>query len=364
MQRILLLALPAMILILASCGESGSPTGGGDDPPSIASWTPASGSTVSPNLSQIVIDFSESILRESFEPEGSDARLIMSMAWVSGFDDPGVWNADSSRFTVDLGGLPPGSQVYIDMGPFLDTEGNSSENPEPYLLEVSGEKEWFFWDEGFLWYYVNHLAEREEPELFRNVAESSSIGDFKITTELPIGPDSWQGDWARYFQGDFNDVDYMGFSYWHGSGWTDNLFEPPQHFFQPEGSWQEQSTVSIDFGQGSVPGTMDIDVEVVGHEDLVAYISTLEDEGDGPGDMILPDCAILAMDYTLTGEYLGDPNTVFRSGADTLWICAGVGLVRERSSGMEWNHDAQELAEYRTEYDLMLWGPEGFELPE
>ena len=342
-----------------------------DTPPTILSWSPANGATgVAHDIGLVGITFSEPVDPESVQPTAMDARFVMAMS----FGEPD-WNADFSALTLDVGNFPPGTTIFLDLGPFMDRAGNVSEDPDPWEITIAGTADWFPNGASDSWSFFGIETDEAGNPIYGMHFYDSRIGNISGNN---FSVDRWAPDYreetldgSEFYTKLSGGIEFRGFGELSGEGpaqeWVENYFSAPIDWLMLPPSagqtWSGTTTLSEDGDEL----TVEYGFEVLPFEDLMLdfpdggggdppppfRFGARED--DGPDNITIPGCAPVVLNYELTledPENLGE-TIILSAGVDTMWYCPGVGMVRGGSRETRYE-DGQET-EVRWNRDYALW---------
>jgi hypothetical protein len=328
-----------------------------ETPPYIVSYSPADGATgVSRDVGQLVITFSEPIIDDSLEPQAMDPRLTMLM--VHGDPD---WDATGTVLTINLLRLPAGTELFVDLGSFMDLAGNESADPAEWNITVAGEVDWFpsgandTW-EGFGHYEDMPPGDRDGYE-FERIISNISGSEFHMETWAylyvpPLSGDrEYEHESSEFFSKSASWAELTGSGRWEWDGETQIWWE---QFFTPAVSWMPLSVNAGYTWDGT--GTMDMDGEtadlsytgtVAGLEDVpfefflrgdrVASDNSWfgSENGDRFMSMEIRDCAVVYLTHVVTAEMEVEPGewetVTVHEGWDSLWYAPGVGMIKSHT---------------------------------
>jgi hypothetical protein len=345
-------------------------TGVDDTPPTIVSWNPANGSTDVPRgIGSMSITFSEPVNPKSIYPELIDARFMALMGLFE--DTEPDWNADFTMMTVQVGILPPGTEIFIDLTPFSDLAGNESANPPEWRVTTAGTADWFPAAEGDWW--LGFEFEFDEGGMaaweYIDKVEDVSGNDFDINHYLDNGLRSLdQLDSAEYMTKLSDRIELRGFGEYDEGDWLDQAFTPPIDFFwlPPTLGLTWSDVATIDLGEGET-GDLTITGEILDFEDFAFGEDSPDDplmgstkaggqrlfgRENGEPEAVFPECAVVELTHTIVADLGEGPMTV-HEGIDTLWVCSGVGVVYERAHSSDW--DGEQLDDYHGAQMIYLW---------
>jgi hypothetical protein len=328
--------------------------------PEIVSWTPVDGSTGVPNdIGTISVTFSEAVDPESVNPTSMDARLVSAM----NYGDP-IFSADYTEVTLELGNLPPGTTIFLDLGPFSDRAGNVSTDPDRWEITIAGTIDWFPAGAGDNWGWFEVETDEEgnplsEPYLTNARVDSIDGNDFRIDSysehnrEEVLEESEYYtkgADWLR-LRG-FGNLEYEEPG--QPGSWVEEIFSTPLDWLMlppvAHQSWVGTSSLIEGLDTMTVNYTVDVGV----FEDLVHEPPGGE---GGPEEMILPGCAPVKLSHeiTLPHSTIPDSTIVIEEGFESLWYCPGVGLVRSLSEETDYDEEGENPEQSWYSEDLMFW---------
>lgn len=151
-------AMPAQTVITVTVGADAQDLGGrslgtpatvtfttGSDvdttPPTILSFTPASGTTIPTGTAALVITFSEPIDPSSFQPTEVGAELFW-LAMTAGTEP--VWSQNNTVFTIALPTpLPAGLPLWVTFAGYADVNGVVQDTPSTWSATVAGTADYY-----------------------------------------------------------------------------------------------------------------------------------------------------------------------------------------------------------------------------
>ncbi len=317
-------------------------------PPQLISIEPADGANIGTDVSFFRMTFSEPIDDSSLNPAMISGQLMTAFASM---DNPGVWSENHTVITVGLRTpLIPGSIFRVEFNSFADVNGNVNDDGIEWQATVAGTAQFLPVIDGWAQYYQGYYQET-------NPSSNGYVGELQLI-EVKTGGEFWlwhASNHESYPAKDFpvmteydrmklttTAVQLLGFHEQHDMETSDVTFTPPIDWLRlpvVTSSWS--GTAAIDDSS-----QVDYTVAVLAGTFELPYGSQPSKQSDGP-PMYWLGCRKVALHYEM-----GDGETVFSAGNDTLWYAPGAGLVREI------NHEDQGNRIYHEDKSL-VWS--GFE---
>lgn len=338
-------------------------------PPSILSMTPFDGETgVATDLAEILIEFSELIDEESFQPTDIDMRLMMSVMGGNPDSDPEIYWVGNTMH-IPLTGLPAGVELFVDFAPYMDLAGNWSADPGPWTFATAGTPEWFP-SGGTDWWINMRYGEDggmpwSEPHLKR--VENVAGSDFDMNRYRPDYGGSRGGPW--------DPTPYIVLSEsWHHTRTADAIELWGMGHESEGGLWEEDSFTSavdwlrlpptvgtawdgiVNMDMGEETARVNYGGEVLLTEDLPWNV----DDGPppvfrgGPPEGTFPGCAKVEIWHQLQVEVEPGDWVTRDEGTETIWYCAGVGVVKHHTEGTYYPDEGPPEV-WSDDTDLMFW---------
>ncbi len=329
-------------------------TGTGADltPPQLVSIEPADGALIDTDTSYFRLTFSEPIDDSSLDPAMISGQLMSALITS---DDPGVWSANHTVFTVGLRTpLIPGSLFRVEFNSFADINSNVNDDGFTWHATVAGTAQHFPVMDGWIQYFAGYYEET-------NPAKTSGEYSEFVVTEVKTLGEFWQWKGSDYSTGPSKDlptlvnydrlkltstaIQMLGFHEEQDMETMDGSFSPPIDWLRlpvQTGSWDG----TVTFTEGTDESQVDYEVTVLaGTFDVPFGRITGKQEGGPP--VLWLDCRKVALHYELS-----DSSVVFSAGTDTLWYAPGAGLVRQVS------HEVQPDRTRHSDISLMWSGYE------
>ncbi|MDO9172321.1 MAG: Ig-like domain-containing protein [bacterium] len=317
-------------------------------PPQLISIEPADGTSIGTDVSFFRMTFSEPIDDNSLNPAMISGQLMTAFTST---DQPGVWSENYTVITVGLRTpLIPGSIFRVEFVSFADVNGNVNDDGFEWQATVAGTAQFVPVIDGWAQYYQGYYQET-------NPTNFGSVEELQLC-EVKTGGEFWL--WHNsYYQSDpskdfpemteydrmkltSSAVQFLGFHEMRDMEPSDVTFTPPIDWLRlpvVTSSWS--GTAAIDDSS-----QVDYTVAVLAGTFELPYGNQPSKQSDGPPITWLG-CRKVALHYEM-----GDGETVFSAGNDTLWYAPGTGLVREI------NHEDQGDRIYHADKSL-IWS--GFE---
>ena len=295
-------------------------------PPEIDTVFPAVGATVNPDLTTILITFSEPIdAREDITPSRMSAQLMAILA-----GEP-TWNTNNTELTVFLQPpLPAGVRIFavFDAGSFQDMAGNANTVTDSISFTVNGSADYFPVLADWEYFYLDLIHEEGGG---KQVFDQETKVTFENISGETFDMVEWSWDWFNELW-EFDDREFLrknGDAIWFRGFWEEggNIMFNPEVKYQElpwtVTTWSGSSTLSFD------TQTADLDYEgtTEGQETLVFDTG----EPDTPL-LIWENCWKSILDHELSLQGM-----TFSTGSDTIWYAPGVGIVRQFTGETEYD---------------------------
>jgi len=291
------------------------------DPPTIVSFDPPSGSTMPANQSEITIVFSEPINSIDFAPSALNGQLAWLLAQSVG--EP-QFNMDFTELTVPLpANLPAGLPLMAAFADYEDVNGNVQTLETVWNCTVAGSADPYPVSDGFRW-----VTEGTWKEGVIGNATPTAEGDEMVWYEFRARGTAGQWERAEFYDQwgtldyyeilavDASDVHIVGFAENEGAGFQEYFASSPILFlefpFAAGNTWSGAASVTLPDGTIDIAGAG----EVIGQEDLAF-------DHDG-FEVVWTDVwrVVLDIDLSSGGSAVGADMTTF-------WFAPGVGVIRE-----------------------------------
>jgi hypothetical protein len=326
-------------------------------PPEILSITPASGSTILPETSEIVIVFSEPVILLETGLLSANVQLLFAVE-LSGIV-PALSNGDTVLTFSLAGPLPDGIPLYMQFDIFADSSGNVNDDRQEWEATVVGTADYFPAYEQFHFsYHVEYensdpIGPKGSGTFTRwDIFEWENATDYRrYETESPAILEEWdymtrtgEADLLRGFRGmdEGTPVDLM-------------FDEPVMYLNRPmvPAEWSGRVTLPSGGGEATVnysvevkEGTTDIDLG-----DLKGLGRDWSGLGSAKATAIFwSDCRTVILDHDVRVGM----DTV-EVGSDTMYYSPGFGLVKFATKIEEFDPAWQE-------WQSGIWN--GFEFAE
>lgn len=309
-----------------------------DTPPNLLSISPPNGSSISASEGALVFSFDEPLDANQFEPSSISGQLLMLFQY---YDLQPVWSNGGAVLTLNLPTpLPAGLVLAVTFDSYFDRAGNQQTTPIEYRVDVRGEGDPWPLQDGVRFNYFGEWS-RTIP------GEGTSTGNSDHFVQVEAQPSNLF-EWVRYPDDSFelseerdvysrngSAIAFTGFYEFVDPVWEFMSIDPPALWMPLPiglGSWNGNAVVTTAEGSVAVAYAGQIFVQ----EDLLA---TWQDSGM---DVIWYDAWKVQRNWTL--EFAPG---VEDTGAETVWYCEGIGIVRSlseehRNDGVD-SSDAREL---------------------
>lgn len=318
-------------------------------PPQLVSVEPADGASIGTDVTFLRLTFNEPIDDNSLNPAMISGQLMTAF---TAMEDPGVWSENHTVITIGLRTpLIPGSIFRVEFTSFADVNGNVNDDGFDWQATVSGAAQFLPVIDGWVQYFAGYYEESDP------VKTSGWVGELQLL-EIKTGGEFWLWHTSNYESYPAKDlpemmeydrmkvtssaIQFLGFHEVQDMETSDVTFTPPIDWLRlpvQTSSWSGTAAISdttgVDYTVAVLAGTYDLPIGGIPGK-----------QSDAPPITWL-DCRKVAMHYEM-----GDGETVFSAGNDTLWYAPGAGLVREI------NHEEQEGRTYHADKTL-IWA--GFE---
>lgn len=317
-------------------------------PPQLISIEPANGASIGTDVSFFRMTFSEPIDDNTLNPVMISGQLMTAFTST---DQPGVWSENHTVITVGLRTpLIPGSIFRVEFVSFADVNGNVNDDGIAWQATVAGTAQFLPVIDGWGQYFEGYYQET-------NPTNFGGVGELQVI-EVKTGGEFWvrhSSHYEPYPAKDFPVMDeydrmkltstavqFLGFREMDDMVPSDITFTPPIDWLRlpvTTSSWSGTAAIDdssqVDYTVAVLTGTYELPFGRIPGK-----------QSDGPPITWLG-CRKIALHYEM-----GDGETVFSAGNDTLWYAPGAGLVREI------NHEEQESRTYHADKTL-IWA--GFE---
>jgi hypothetical protein len=305
-----------------------------NEPPRISGVNPAEGSVVNPDLTTIVVTFSEPIdTQEDVTPNRVGAAIMAVMA-----GEP-IWNVDNSVLTIYLQPpLPAGVRIFADFEPgsFRDLAGNANTETFSISFTVSGTPDFYpvfaNWEYNYLQLNLGPPKQFLDGEVlvtFENISgETFDMVEWRW--DYYFG--EWEEDNREYMRDNSGGLWIRGFREEVDEGVFEDIMFTPEVLYQKmpwaEGTWDGSASFPIEIEGTPTTGTVTYDGITVGQETLV-----FDSLAPGEPAIVFEDCWKSILNYQLSAM-----EQTFQTSHDTLWYAPGIGIVQE----FNWSYDVFE----------------------
>jgi len=331
-----------------------------NEPPTIVSYSPADGATgVSPGIGQLSITFSEPVDIETIAFGEIDVRLMWQIEMFMMGEPEVVGNT----LYLDIGVLPPGTELFMEIAHFEDLAGNAAITSPTWNFTTSGTADWFPSSAGDWWRYWATDDMYDWDYLAK--VEGISGTDFTIAEYEPDYRSAQPRDWGpddftelqemNYYRKLSNAIQMRGFGEDYDGTWVNSMFDAPVDWLPlpPTAGTEWSGTITM----GDTIRIL-YEAEIVAREDVYPGFGLrgmtprfektarfLANDRQPPGIMVFPDCAVTVLDFTMQEEVEGEWET-FQAGTDSTWYCSGVGMIHQHSIGEDYGDESDDWEDW------------------